>query len=160
MTAAGDDAERERIAMARFDPAFAEHQLLLLCRVWYMHPSGQLPAYEFAFDDVNPPVHAWAVWHECPTGSGRRVHLGEVAEELERRLVSLVLPDASGRRPCHGEAARHVSDPAFRDLVLFYEYFDGDTGRGLGASHQTGWTALAANLIERVATTRSSRGSR
>jgi hypothetical protein len=94
---------------------------------------------------------------ECPTGSGRRMHLGEVAEELERRLVALVLPDERGHRPCHGGAERYARDPAFRDLVLFYEYFHGDTGRGLGASHQTGWTALAANLIERVATTRGSR---
>jgi hypothetical protein len=92
---------------------------------------------------------------ECPTGSGRRMHLGEVAEELERRLVSLVLPDAHGHRPCHGGGNRYADDPAFRDLVLLYEYFDGDTGRGLGASHQTGWTALAGNLIERVAAARS-----
>ena len=94
---------------------------------------------------------------ECPTGSDRHMHLGEVAEELERRLVSLVLPGDGGHRPCHGGAARYATDPAFRDLVLFYEYFDGDTGRGLGASHQTGWTALAANLIERVAATRGNR---
>jgi hypothetical protein len=91
---------------------------------------------------------------ECPTGSGNRMNLGEVAEELERRLVSLFLSDASGRRPCHGDSSRYADDPAFQDLVLFYEYFHGDTGRGLGASHQTGWTALAANLIERVAATR------
>jgi len=91
---------------------------------------------------------------ECPTGSGHRMHLGEVAEEIERRLVSLFLPDAGGHRPCHGGAARYAEDPAFKHLVLFYEYFHGDTGRGLGASHQTGWTALAANLIERVAATR------
>ncbi|HEX7836408.1 MAG TPA: glucosidase, partial [Kofleriaceae bacterium] len=92
---------------------------------------------------------------ECPTGSGNRMPLNQVAEELERRLVSLFLPDARGDRPCHGGARRYATDPAFRDLVLFYEYFDGDTGRGLGASHQTGWTALAANLIERVAAARS-----
>jgi hypothetical protein len=92
---------------------------------------------------------------ECPTGSGHRMHLGEVAQELERRLVSLFLPDASGRRPCHGDRACYADDPAFQDLVLFHEYFDGDNGRGLGASHQTGWTALAANLIERVAATRA-----
>jgi mannosylglycerate hydrolase MGH1-like protein len=91
---------------------------------------------------------------ECPTGSGRRMDLGEVADELERRLVSLFLPDARGHRPAHGGAARYADDPAFKDLVLFYEYFHGDNGRGLGASHQTGWTALAANLIERVAATR------
>ncbi|HEU0031372.1 MAG TPA: glucosidase [Kofleriaceae bacterium] len=88
---------------------------------------------------------------ECPTGSGVRMNLAEVAEEIERRLVSLFLPSASGHRPCHGAAARYADDPAFRELVLFYEYFDGDTGRGCGASHQTGWTALAANLIERCA---------
>ncbi|MBS1117997.1 MAG: hypothetical protein H6Q90_225 [Deltaproteobacteria bacterium] len=91
---------------------------------------------------------------ECPTGSGRHATLVEVAEELERRLVSLFLPDSTGARPCHGTARRYADDPAFRDLVLFYEYFNGDTGRGLGASHQTGWTALAANMIERVAATR------
>jgi hypothetical protein len=92
---------------------------------------------------------------ECPTGSGHRMHLGQVAEELERRLVSLFMPDARGHRPCHGGQPRYATDPAFRDLALFYEYFHGDTGRGLGASHQTGWTALAANLIERVASARS-----
>jgi hypothetical protein len=91
---------------------------------------------------------------ECPTGSGKRMHLGDVAEELEHRLVNLFMPDASGRRPSHGELRRYAEDPHFRDLVLFYEYFDGDTGRGLGANHQTGWSALAANLIERVAATR------
>jgi hypothetical protein len=88
---------------------------------------------------------------ECPTGSGVRMNLGEVAQDLERRMVSLFLPDAKGRRPCHGDAARYAEDPAFKDLVLFHEYFHCDTGRGLGASHQTGWTALAANLLERVA---------
>jgi hypothetical protein len=88
---------------------------------------------------------------ECPTGSGVRMNLGEVAIELERRMVKLFLPDAQGRRPCHGGAARYAQDPAFKNLVLFHEYFHGDDGRGLGASHQTGWTALAANLLERVA---------
>jgi hypothetical protein len=92
---------------------------------------------------------------ECPTGSGQRMTLGQVAEELERRLVALFLPDARGRRPCHGDNLRYADDPSLAGLVLFYEYFHGDTGRGLGASHQTGWTALAANLIERVAATRS-----
>jgi hypothetical protein len=79
------------------------------------------------------------------------MNLGEVALELERRMVKLFLPDAQGRRPCHGGAARYAEDPAFKNLVLFHEYFHGDDGRGLGASHQTGWTALAANLLERVA---------
>ena len=94
---------------------------------------------------------------ECPTGSGRRLTLREVAEEIERRLVRLFLPDAAGRRPCHGGRARYGRDPNFRDLALFYEYFHGDDGRGLGASHQTGWTALAANLLESVATARAAR---
>ena len=94
---------------------------------------------------------------ECPTGSGRRISLLGVAEELERRLARLFLPDAAGRRPSHGERARYASDPHFRDLVLFYEYFHGEDGRGLGASHQTGWTALEANVLERVAATRGPR---
>jgi hypothetical protein len=92
---------------------------------------------------------------ECPTGSGNKVNLGRVAEELERRVVSLFASDARGRRPCHGGSARYAEDPAFRELVLFHEFFHGDDGRGLGASHQTGWTALAANLVERVAATRA-----
>jgi hypothetical protein len=92
---------------------------------------------------------------ECPTGSGVKMDLGQVAEELERRLCGLFVADAQGRRPCHGGSARYAEDPAFRDLVLFYEYFHGDDGRGLGASHQTGWTALAANLLERVASARA-----
>jgi hypothetical protein len=84
---------------------------------------------------------------ECPKGSGRFMNLGEVAAELSRRLSSLFLGDARGHRPCHGGEPRFAADPHWRDLVLFHEYFDGDTGRGLGASHQTGWTALATDLI-------------
>jgi hypothetical protein len=91
---------------------------------------------------------------EYPTGSGRRLNLHQVAHELEGRMVSLFLPDAHGRRPCHGDQAIYVEDPHFRDLVLFNEYFHGDDGRGLGASHQTGWTALAGNLLELVAEAR------
>jgi hypothetical protein len=70
-----------------------------------------------------------------------------VAAELSRRLTHLFLPDAAGRRPCHGDDPRYATDPAWRDLVLFHEYFHGDTGRGVGASHQTGWTALVAHLL-------------
>ncbi len=79
---------------------------------------------------------------ECPTGSGQWKDLLEVSEELERRLSSLFLRDATGRRPVHGDEPRYTGDPHWRDLVLFNEYFCGDTGRGCGASHQTGWTAL------------------
>jgi len=85
---------------------------------------------------------------EHPVGSGRMMNLKQVADELSQRLVRLFLPDAKGNRPCHGEEARFASDPAWRELVLFYEHFHGETGRGLGASHQTGWTALVARFIE------------
>jgi hypothetical protein len=88
---------------------------------------------------------------ECPTGSGRMLNLKQVADELSLRLTRLFLPDKSGVRPCHGTEARYATDPAWRDLVLFYEYFHGDTGRGLGASHQTGWTALVSRSIEGLA---------
>src|SRR5213075_251555 len=85
---------------------------------------------------------------ECPTGSGNMATLQEVAEELSRRLSSIFLPNKDGARPCHGEVAKYATDPHWRDLVLFNEYFHGETGRGLGASHQTGWTALAVKLLE------------
>ena len=85
---------------------------------------------------------------ECPTGSGRFLTLLEVADELSRRLTRLFLRDESGRRPALGENSRVQHDPHFRDLVLFYEYFHGDSGRGIGASHQTGWTGLIAKLLQ------------
>jgi glycosyl hydrolase family 63 len=85
---------------------------------------------------------------ECPTGSGVRMNLNEVAREISRRLERLFLPDASGARPCHGGCRFHDRDPHWKDLVLFHEFFHGDTGRGLGASHQTGWTALVTRCIE------------
>jgi hypothetical protein len=84
---------------------------------------------------------------ECPAGSGQLLNLQEVADELSQRLARIFLPDGQGRRPCHGSDARYADDPHFRDLVLFYEYFHGDNGRGVGASHQTGWTALAARIV-------------
>lgn len=84
---------------------------------------------------------------EYPTGSGNLVNLGEAAQLLSRRLVSLFLPDKDGNRPCHGGVDQYRSDPYFRDLVLFNEYFHAETGRGCGASHQTGWTALVADLL-------------
>ncbi len=84
---------------------------------------------------------------ELPTGSGVQATLGEVADELERRLLSLFLLDANGRRPIYGQSALFQSDPVWRDRILFYEYFDGDTGEGLGAAHQTGWTALVGALV-------------
>jgi hypothetical protein len=91
---------------------------------------------------------------ECPVGSGRMLSLGEVAVELSSRLGGLFLPNAEGRRPCHGDDTRYATDPHWRDLVLFHEYFHGDNGRGVGASHQTGWTALVVRGLEIVATSR------
>jgi hypothetical protein len=88
---------------------------------------------------------------ECPTGSGTYLTLSEVAREIERRLAGIFLPDSSGARPVHGGDPRYASDPHWKDLVLFYEYFHGDTGRGVGASHQTGWTALVVRSIEETA---------
>jgi Mannosylglycerate hydrolase MGH1-like glycoside hydrolase domain len=85
---------------------------------------------------------------ECPTGSGRMRTLGEVAVELSRRLSRIFLRDASDRRPVFGGQQVFQEDPHWRDLILFYEYFHGDNGAGLGASHQTGWTALVARLLQ------------
>ena len=74
--------------------------------------------------------------------------LKQVADELALRLARLFLPGPHGRRPCFGESPRFAEDPHWRDLVLFHEYFHGDTGKGLGASHQTGWTGAVAKLIQ------------
>src|SRR5581483_12347806 len=84
---------------------------------------------------------------ECPTGSGQLMTLDAVADELSGRLVKLFLRDENGRRPVFGDYRLLQEDLAWRDLILFHEYFHGDTGAGLGASHQTGWTGLVANLI-------------
>jgi hypothetical protein len=88
---------------------------------------------------------------ECPTGSGRMLDLSQVAGEIASRLTRLFLPGKDGRRPCHGSSVCYAEDPHFRDLVLFNEYFNGDDGRGVGASHQTGWTALVVSCFEAVA---------
>jgi hypothetical protein len=88
---------------------------------------------------------------ECPTGSGDMRTLWEVTTELSYRLISLFLRDANGRRPVHGEREKFQSDPHWRDLILFHEYFHGESGAGLGASHQTGWTAVVAKLIQQYA---------
>jgi hypothetical protein len=85
---------------------------------------------------------------ECPTGSGHYMTLYEVAQELSNRLGSIFLLDASGRRPVYGGTKKFVDDPRFRDHLLYYEYFHGDNGAGLGASHQTGWTAIIPALMQ------------
>jgi hypothetical protein len=95
---------------------------------------------------------------ECPTGSGQRLDLFQVAQELKRRLASIFLPDAEGRRPNDGGDRRFAEDPHWRELVLFHEYFDGDTGRGLGANHFASWTSLVVRCVDDVARGRRGRG--
>jgi len=85
---------------------------------------------------------------ECPAGSGRAMNLFAVSAEIARRLASIFLRDADGRRPVFGGTEKLQTDPHFRDHVLFYEYFHGDNGAGIGASHQTGWTGLVASLLQ------------
>jgi hypothetical protein len=90
---------------------------------------------------------------ECPTGSGKRMTLYQVAEEIARRLAGIFLRDKDGRRPVYGGARKFQEDPHWRDHLLFYEYFHGDNGAGLGASHQTGWTGVVARAMHLFATT-------
>ena len=85
---------------------------------------------------------------ECPTGSGNLMNLFEVAREIANRLTRIFLRDEVGRRPVYGGTEKFQHDPYWRDNLLFYEYFHGDNGAGIGASHQTGWTGCVANLIE------------
>jgi hypothetical protein len=88
-----------------------------------------------------------AVSVECPTGSGKKMNLWEVAGNISRRLNAIFLMD-EGQRPVNGASDKLNRDPHWRDLIHFYEYFHGDNGRGVGASHQTGWTGLVAKLLE------------
>ena len=85
---------------------------------------------------------------DFPTGSGKKMHLKEIALEISRRLVSIFKPDKNGNRPVFGGQEKFQNDPHWKDYLLFYEYFHGDNGAGLGASHQTGWTGLIAKLIQ------------
>jgi hypothetical protein len=85
---------------------------------------------------------------ECPTGSGREMNLFEVAREIANRLIRIFVRDSSGRRPVFGGFEKFQTDPHWRDHILFHEYFHGDNGAGIGASHQTGWSGLVATLIE------------
>ncbi|HEX9195709.1 MAG TPA: hypothetical protein VF854_06780, partial [Azonexus sp.] len=85
---------------------------------------------------------------ECPTGSGQALSLDQVADELTRRLTRIFRRDGQGDRPIWGGTDKLRSDPHFHDHILFYEYFHGDSGRGMGASHQTGWTGLVAKLLQ------------
>jgi hypothetical protein len=87
---------------------------------------------------------------ECPTGSGKKINLLQVSQELSRRVTGMFVPGSDGRRAINGGDTL-FDDANWRDLILFYEYFNGDTGRGCGASHQTGWTALVGRLVEDAA---------
>ena len=84
---------------------------------------------------------------ECPTGSGKQMNLYQVSQEIANRLQSIFLRDEEGKRPVFGGATKFQNDPHWRDHILFYEYFHGDNGAGLGASHQTGWTGSVSVLI-------------
>jgi len=90
---------------------------------------------------------------ECPTGSGQRLTLWDVARDISCRLTDIFLRGREGRRPVHGGMNLFQTDPHWRDLILFYEYFHGDNGAGLGASHQTGWTGLVAKLLQQSGVT-------
>jgi hypothetical protein len=85
---------------------------------------------------------------ECPTGSGQQMTISAAAEEVSRRLCRIFLKDADGKRAVYNHDHRMQNDPHFKDHILFYEYFHGDNGRGVGAMHQTGWTALIAKLLQ------------
>jgi hypothetical protein len=98
-----------------------------------------LNLYQFYGDDLKV---------ECPTGSGKYMTLFEVAKEIARRLSSIFLRDANGRRPVYGGTKKFQDDPHWKDYILFYEYFHGDNGAGLGASHQTGWTGIIARTLD------------
>jgi hypothetical protein len=100
---------------------------------------GLLNLYQFYGDDFKV---------ECPTGSGKYMTLYEVAKELGRRLSSTFLRDANGKRPVYGGTKKFQEDPHWKDYILFYEYFHGDNGAGLGASHQTGWTGIIARVLD------------
>jgi hypothetical protein len=88
---------------------------------------------------------------ECPTGSGKYMNLWEVANEIAHRLIRIFKKDKSGRRPVYGGTEKFQSDPYWNCYINFYEYFNGDNGAGIGASHQTGWTGLVAKLIRQSA---------
>jgi hypothetical protein len=96
---------------------------------------------------------------EFPSRSGKMLTLSEVAAEISHRLTGIFLRDAEGNRPVNGTAPQFRTDPNWSDLILFYEYFNGDTGQGLGASHQTGWTALVAKLLQQTGHSRKSVGA-
>jgi hypothetical protein len=87
---------------------------------------------------------------ECPTGSGHMMNLMQVSQEIANRIARIFVKDANGRRAVNGSCDKFQTDPHWRDLVLFYEYFHGDSGAGVGASHQTGWTGLVTRFLQPI----------
>lgn len=148
-------------SFVEIDPYFAKEQLLLVLRESYMHPNGQIPAYEWNFSDVNPPVHSWAVWNvyekdKNQTGKGDTDFLEKAFQKLminftwwvnqkEKHGTDLFDGGFLGLDNIGVFDRNHL--PEGKNEHFFYEFFDGDTGKGHGASHHTGWTALIANLI-------------
>ena len=138
----------------------AEHQIFMLCQAAGSDKWGReylFPAIWFPLNHLI--IEALKTYHdyygdsfktEFPTNSGNWLTLKECAEALSKRLTSLFVSGKSGSRPCFGKCKLFQEDKHFKDLVLFHEFFHGDTGKGLGASHQTGWTALVASLISPV----------
>jgi glycogen debranching enzyme len=110
--------------------------------VWF--PTNALLVQALASLDA---FHGGSFEVELPTGSGRKCSLGAVAQDLSRRLSSLFLPGPDGHRPADGKRIEASDSPLWSEYITFNEYFDGDTGEGLGATHQTGWTALVAALL-------------
>ncbi len=115
----------------------------------------QIDAFDIETGREKPDLAIIAMGDEFmvpdPAGSGHAANLWQVTSDLSRRLITLFTRDASGRRPAHGRYEKFQTDPHWKDLILFYEYFHGDSGAGLGASHQTGWTGLVAKLIHQHA---------
>ena len=135
------------VRMAGVDPDFAKQQLTLFLREWYMHPNGQIPAYEFAFGDVNPPVHAWAAWRIYKISDARGERDRHFLESIFQKLLLNFTWIADAMNNLGGPVSG-ILQTDWRELVLFHKYFHADTGRGCGASHQTGWTALAVRCLE------------
>ena len=181
MTSAGDACvtiavETEPLVDA--EPRIGEHDVVSGCPVRTLAPDQRL--YSLVLDPATNsgywrgpvwvPVNALLIRAllsfylyygdnfkiECPTGSGHQMNLFEVAREIANRMARIFLRDESGRRPVYGGTEKFQTDPHWRDHILFYEYFHGDNGAGLGASHQTGWTGVVARLIQFFGTVDSS----
>jgi hypothetical protein len=140
---------------AKYEPAESEHEIFGGNSNW--RGPVWFPLNYLIIEVLDRYHHAYGDTFrvECPTGSGDPRNLAQVAQFLRERLAKLFVPGADGRRPCHGPCPRFGADPHWRDLLLFHEYFHGDDGTGLGASHQTGWTALIAPTLEHLARARA-----